>query len=255
MSTKELHQTLKTVKDLILFDTVWKKRYKNKHAKKLPKLALEKITKYRELVRGSLSTVINNIYPNTHEVLKKDWENLLSKYIEKYPPDSPILIKVAKYLPEFLSKQKTILKNYPFIVELANYEWVDVDIYERESNGVSGYRGIGVKLNPVHEICRFNYPIPEIVSLIKSKKKLTKISKKPTTMFIYRDPKDLYTRFFELSPGTEVYIELIKKGYTHDKAVKHLSKIYKIKKENLKAFEKDLKNLAGELQKSRIIIQ
>ena len=116
-----LEETLRIVKDLLLFESAWSSKSK---IKKLNKHTQEKIKIYRRLVKNGLQEPLNNIYANTKTILKNKWSELLLKYIETFPPDSPILNRVAEHFPTFLSKQKNILKQYPFIAELARYEWL-----------------------------------------------------------------------------------------------------------------------------------
>ncbi|MBI3590969.1 MAG: putative DNA-binding domain-containing protein [Candidatus Melainabacteria bacterium] len=253
---KNLKQTLKIVKDLILFDSAWNKRNKIKH---IDKKAISKLETYRNLVRTSLFDLINNIYPNTCKAIGKKLDNLLPKYIEKYPPSSPILIKAAEYFPQFLQTEKSIMKKYPFISELALYEWLEVDVYEREEDKEVGrHKNKGknnLVLNPVHEMCTFQYAVPEICENIEDGRKLGKIKKSPTNVFIYRDPKNLSVRFMELSLGTLNFIELLKSGFPTDMVAMLLANHYNIDENNLQHFYSEINKLVKTLIKSRILIQ
>ena len=247
-----MKETQTIIKDLILFDSVWNKRNKTKQAKKLPTKALERLKIYRELVRNSLFSLISNFYPCTHKILNKHWKVLLSKYIEQYPPNSPILSKVGEHFPEFLKKEKSIIKKYPFISELALYEWLEVETYEQEDNEVKNKQLV---LNPIHTICRFEYQIPEIAEKIKDKKPLGKIKKEQTNVLIYRDPKDFSVRFIELSNGTVAYLELSKSGFPHEMIPMLLASHYNIQESDLGNFNVEIKKLVETLKKSRILIQ
>lgn len=250
MNKTQLKETLKVVKDLIMFDSAWNKRNKIKQAKKLPKGALRRIQTYRDLVKSSFYEVLSNIYPDTHKLLDKEWNNLISKYIEKYPPNSPILTKVAERFPLFLSEEKNIQIKYPFLSELALYEWLEVDIYGRETRTKTN----GHFLNPASEICNFNYPIPEIAERVENKKPLGKQKPSPTNVLIYRDPKNLTIRFIELSEGTIHYLLLLKKGYTNDKIKRILAKHYNIDTRHLKTFNHEIQKLVKDLKNKRILV-
>ena len=171
--------------------------------------------------------------------------------MEKYPPASPILNKVVEQLPEYLSYRKDILKKYPFISELARYEWLEVEIYERERKGE---KNKVLSLNPVHEICTFQYAIPEIVEMIEDEKPLGKIYKQKTIVLVYRDPKDFSVRFFELSTSTLAFVELLKSGFSIDMVIYFLANAYQVDEKNYKSFEKEAMKLVSVLKKSRILI-
>ncbi len=251
MTSLNLKQTQKIIKDLILFDSAWKKR---KQIKTLSKNTIERIGLYRQLVHNSFLDVLTSIYPNTYELLKKDWNNLLHQYIEEYPPKSPILNKVVEHFPEFLQKQKNILKKYPFISELAKYEWIELEVYEKDTEVNLKFNNKILSLNPAHVICKFQYPISNIVELIKNKKFLSSIQKKETNMIIYRDPKDFSVRFFELSSSTLQYIELLDWGFPHNTAVEMLRDTYQIDEQYFKGFKKQANDLQKVLRKTGIIL-
>lgn len=257
MSISGLRKTQKVIKDLILFDSVWKKRNKIQLAKKLQKKTIKRIAVYRDLVKSSFSSLISNIYPHTKRFFNKKWNELLSKYIETYPPSSPILNKAAEHLPKYLSKRKDILKKYPFIGELAHYEWLEVEIYERDGETAKRRRGgknKGLILNPIHEICKFEYPIPEIIERLVDKRKIGKITKQPTNVLIYRDPKTLQVRFIELSDGALTYLQLLEMGFHSGFIPKFLTEHYQIEGSSLKGFHSELNKLVKTLKDKRILI-
>lgn len=200
-----------------------------------------------------------NIYPLTYNLLNKSWNRLLSDYLEKYPPALPILNKTVGQLPEYLSMRKDILQKHPFISELARYEWLEIDIYERKrikglENQRTRRKSKILSLNPVHEICAFQYAIPDIVEMIENNQPLGKIYKQRTIVLIYRDPKDFSVRFFELSTSSLAFIELLKSGFSIDMVIYFLANAYKIDEKNYKSFEKEAMKLIKTLKKSRILI-
>ncbi len=248
-----LQEIEKTIKDLILFDSAWNKRTKTR--KSLPKATLQRIKIYRDLVNNSFTGLITKIYRNTYKLLHKNWKTLISKYIEAYPPNSPILNKVAESFPLFLGKQKEIIKKYPFIYELALYEWLEVEIYEKENDsGSTNGKQAGFILNPVHKICKFKYPISDITEKIEAGKPLGKISKNPVNILIYRDPKTLNVRFNEISPGTLAYLELCLSGFSHEMVVMILIEHYKIKENDLDNFNNQINDMVKTLKERRVLI-
>lgn len=249
MSDKNLKETLQTVKDLILFDSIWNKRHKLKSAKRLPEKAIKRLEVYRDLVKGSFNELLKKIYPNIYKLTNKEWKSLLSKYIEVFPPASPMLGKVGEKFPVFLSKQKKLLKKYPFIAELALYEWLELEIYEKEDYCNSAKKNL--ILNPTHKFCEFKYPIPEIV---ESSLNLKNISMKPTNLLIYRDPNSFKVRFMELSLGTLDYLELVKKNISDKKIIDKLASQYKIDRTKYKYFINELMKLKQTLIEKRILI-
>lgn len=199
--------------------------------------------------------IATNIYPVTYKLLSKNWNELLSCYLKKHPSSSSLSNKVFQHLPEYLSKKKDILNKYPFVKELAHYEWLGVEIYEREVKKQKNKKVKNIPvLNPVHEICTFHYAIPEIVEMIEDEKPLGKIHKQKTNVLIYRDPKDLSVRFFELSTSTLAFVELLKSGFSIDMVIYFLANAYKVDEKNYKSFEREAKKLVNLLKKNRILV-
>lgn len=248
--TKKLQQV---VKDLILFDSSWRRKEQVKTKLKLSKKTIDRIKIYKELVKNSLQGVISNIYPNTKKILKTEWSKLLSNYLEVYPPISPILNRVAANFPNHLSRQKSIVKKFPFISELALYEWLELETYEKENQQSNGKARKGLSLNPIHVVCEFHYPVPLIINQIKVSR-ISKFFEKKTNVLIYRDPKNLKVRFFELSDGTFTCLKLLKRGLKGSILIKHLAGLYKVEKSEYKLFRKNFCKLIKNMQRSRILI-
>lgn len=248
MSKNNLKKIQETVKDLILFDSAWQDK---KLVNSLPEKVLKRITLYKELVRNSFNSTFENIYPNTFKLVKNNWNELYTEYIKQYPPDSPLLNRVVEHLSEFLTTKKNILKKYPFISELAKFEWAEVEIYEKEDYTNNKNKQ---ELNPIHMILRFEYPIVEILKLIEKKKAIKTIEKKQVNILLYRDPKSLKVRMFELAPGTLAYIELLKRGLNHKEATELLMEFFKVKENEQALFKQNMNNLKKELKKNKIIL-
>ncbi|GEM_PF-3268496 len=254
MSVKKLKEKEKIIKDLILFNSVWNKRNKIRAAKELPKEAIKRISVYRGLVKTSFTDVISRIYPLTKKLIGNKWKSLLSEYVQAHPPDSPLLHMVGEKLPEYLQKQKPIIKKYPFISELTRYEWVELEVSEMETN-LNGKREKGVlHLNPASKICSFNYPIPLITEMLENNQSLKKIQKSSTNVILYRDTKDLTVRVFELSQSTLDFLDLCKEGYSYELSLFSLTFLYQIPEENQKEFKYQLDELIKNLKKNRILI-
>lgn len=226
MSLAYVRKLQKGIKDLILFNSSWNKRSQIIKELKLSKGVINKIKIYRDLVNHSLRGVVTSIYPLTKYILKKDWSRLVNKYLEVYPHSSPILNRVAKDFPKYLSKQESIVSKYPFVYELALYEWLELEVYEKENVLVNDRKK--PCLNPIHVICPFQYPIHKVIERIKDDKLVTKIDKKHTNILIYRDPKTLKVRFFELEPGALAYVKLLKSGLKEDLILRKLVSIFNV---------------------------
>lgn len=250
MSIKELEKTERAVKNLILFDSAWKKRAQYKF---IPKHTIERIKIYRELVWNTLSDVVEGIYPYTNKLLLTHWNKLLKQYLEFSPPSSPILYMVGKDFPAFLNTKSTLKKKYPFLYELALYEWLELEILEKEISLEK--RKTGLNINPASIICNFEYNIPALIKSIEINKIPLKIKKEPTSIIIYRDPKTFSVRFFELSQAIRLFLELLKIDNDLELIIDTIIEHYKIEERKQKDFKKNLKEIINILKKNKIILQ
>ena len=91
--------------------------------------------------------------------------NLVDNFIKKHPCQSFIFWKFPGELYDYLvAGELTLKKEYPFIEDLALYEWSIVNLYFREDQPVklNSFDGT-LKTKPVFskelEILHFNYPV------------------------------------------------------------------------------------------------
>jgi hypothetical protein len=247
--SKNLRKTQTIIKDLILFDRSWKKRKELGEEINLSKQALERIGTYRDLVRNSFLDLLSRIYPYSKKLIGKEWERLLSEYFEFFPPKSPVLNKIAENFPLFLSHQEKVLKKYPFIHELAMYEWLELEIADKENRSIK--KG---KLNPIHVLFSSNYPVHKTIEYIDNNADLNKLEPIETHIIIYRDPRTHQVRFFELSKASLAYIELFKQGFDNESIVEALATAYKIDLKNFGKFKKEINKFIKALKKNKIIL-
>ena len=249
MSNAQLRKTQTIIKNLILFDHSWKKRKELGKEINLSKKALERIEIYRDLVRNSFLDLLSRIYPYSKKLIGKEWEKLLSEYFEFFPPKSPIFNKIAENFPLFLSHQEKLLKKYPFIQELAMYEWLELEIADRENE--TEKKNL---INPIHVLFSSNYPVNKIIEYIDNNADLNKLETRETHIIIYRDPKTYQVRFFELSKASLAYIELFKQGFDNESIVEALGIAYKIDPKNFAKFKKEINKFVKALKKNKIIL-
>lgn len=248
---KDLKRTEQVIKDLILFDHSWKKKKQLSKEINLTNKSLKRLEIYRGLVRNSFFDLFSRIYPYSKKLIGKDWDRLLPEYFEFFPPKSPILNKIAMNFPLFLSHQEKILNKYPFIQELAMYEWLELEIADRENPRKSTSKNI---LNPVHVLFSSNYPVNKIIEYIDNNIDPNTLEPVETHIIIYRDPKTYQVRFFELSKASLAYIELLKQGFDNTSIVDALSIAYGINPKDFSKFKKQIDTFVKALKKNKIIL-
>jgi hypothetical protein len=168
------------------------------------------IALYASLLNYGHHDVINSIYPGCRKVLDDAWESIVDDYLLKYPPKHHTVNRLADSLSDYFTKYGgTYLKKYPFLSELAHYEWIELELMENPQQIFSGdYEGLtqaehftdfGPIVNPVLIICDYEYPIADICDLLSEDRPLKKSYKKASTsVAICRNPETHLCRFLEL---------------------------------------------------------
>ena len=86
-----------------------------------------KINIYKELILNNLNEVISPCFPMIRSIISNDlWKHILKQFLLTYSVKTAIFhelpLEFVKFLKQFL------LNEYPFLPELAHYEWVELDV-------------------------------------------------------------------------------------------------------------------------------
>lgn len=156
---------------------------------------------YRELIEHRLFEVMDSIYPACSHLLGKQWPNAVRMYLQQFPPAHYRLNRVAEYFSTFLQTHAGAnwLRRFPFLSELADYEWTELKIEEDPCQiKRSAHENLSLAatitqfapiVNPTLVIRKYDYCLPAIVESIKSAaSSLPTTKKKKTTMAFFRNP-------------------------------------------------------------------
>jgi hypothetical protein len=199
---------------------------------------------YQELMFNTLLEALQSVYPYTYQVLSQgsddvaEWSVLAEAYRRAYPNQSHKLTGALEHFPRFLSEQSGLMEAYPFLSELAQYEWLEMqvlnapDIELNEDAGqflagelpdLSQWSACAPVWNAAHVLHRFDFPIPEVLDCLHAQTDcehadntdaehaimaLSQIQPNETDILIYRDPDTLQARFFRLNGMTSLLVQL-----------------------------------------------
>ncbi len=191
------------------------------------------IALYADLISIGQINLMESIYPACQRFIS-DFEALVYKYMEECPPTHFNLNQAAKGFSFFLKKKcPDLVKQLPFLPELADYEWLELEVMEADVDWPAHeaivlndpalfavYRPV---LNPTMQLRNYKYPISDIVdqlidsssdSDLKEKSVEQKIvsttKKKAVTLAIFREPKTHEVKFLQLGEITRFAIEQIR---------------------------------------------
>lgn len=176
---------------------------------------------YASLIRHGQQDLMNSIYPGCAKVLGKHWHEMVGEYFENCPPGHFNLNAGAAKFSEFLKERiDPCVKRHPFLSELADYEWIELEVLEHAGEPLPGedialdeptkFATFGPNVNPVLIVRHYVFPITKVVDWLRAGVKLPRrVGKQSAHMLIYRDPDDLDARFLELG---ELAVAIVEKA-------------------------------------------
>ena len=165
---------------------------------------------YASLLQFGQQDLMSSIYPLSARLLNDKWESTVASYFLRHPANHYHLNEAGHRFKEYLQDQPALLKTYPFVAELADYEWIEMEVLEKNTvaskqpnlvlNAADHFVKYGPILNPVLLLRKYNYCVSKIASRLESKKSLRGVTR-ATTSYVacYRDPETNRASFLDLS--------------------------------------------------------
>jgi hypothetical protein len=178
------------------------------------------VSLYAKLTNFAYQEVMPTVYPGCMQLIGDEWVDVVNDYLAKFPPRHFNLNQSTKEFPQYLAKfGKKFLEKYPFIVELADYEWIELQVMEDASAIVDGnydpltsaeqFSNSAPIVNPTLVIRSYNYPIPAIVDCLAADEPLDACGTNQANVAIgiFRHPENNLSKFLQLGEVAENVIE------------------------------------------------
>lgn len=181
---------------------------------------------YASLINHGQQELMRSVYPGCAKLVGDKWNELVDKFLEYYPPKHYNLNQAARNFSEFLGKYaERYCRKFPFIEELADYEWLELELMENplpvqslppeELDSPEKFAQLCPVVNPVARIVHYSYPIPAVVERLRNESRLPKnVDPQPTCVVVYRDPFSHECRFLELEATAANLVETAQKRAT-----------------------------------------
>ena len=180
---------------------------------------------YSSLIEIGRMDLMSSIYPVIKELLGKKFKGLVQDYFECMPPEHYNLNQSAKRFPQYLLGLPKLMGRYPFLAELADYEWIELAVLEDVARDLRPSKEAGkdhepeqfAALIPVLNsvfVCRsYRFAIPGLVEAITKADKLPRRFKQdPTCVVVYRDPDNLNARFLEIGEAAFGLLQMMEQN-------------------------------------------
>lgn len=166
---------------------------------------------YCQLINYGHQEVMHSIYPGCAYLIGEKWHGTVCDYLEHYPPNHYSLNKLGKDFITYLESYSGELgKRYPFIVELADYEWLEMELIEQDAEvpfttnlpmlTADDFEQFAPIVNPVMALRSYKFPIPGVVDYLTNQSDWPeRTDPKPTFVVVCRHPQTRELKFLEIS--------------------------------------------------------
>jgi len=152
---------------------------------------------YEECFFNGISELLSNAFPVINEILTgSEWESLIKNFYAFHHCKSPLFYEVPQEFLEYLINTNSLIEKYPFIIELAHYEWMELALdlavgeVSKPNEEINLYKNKFI-LSPLAEVVAYNYPVHKIKKGNNPKKEIVFIC-------IYRN-YEYKVKFIELN--------------------------------------------------------
>ena len=206
----------------------------------LPDLANEKLdlrgaSVYAAVLKANRLETMKAICPRTHKVAAEQWERLILSYCNKMPelasnrkPDSNhfLLNNMAAYFHGyFLAEEVQLAAEHPYMADLIHFEITEAELGELdveircqkqpELKDARQFSSLAPIINPCLRVLRYQFDIPEIISVIDSvaidplseNKEPLLFEEKAVVLLAVRNPLSHKIRIIEVNELTALLVD------------------------------------------------
>jgi hypothetical protein len=189
------------------------------------------VSLYGGLINYGHHDVMESIYPYCCQLLGTKWSSVVDDYLLRFPPDHHNFNRLCCKLSEYLELYgSAYLKRYPFLIELADYEWIELEKLEQDTDiPVYAHEPLSTPeqiatlhpvRNPTLTIRDYRYNVIEISEILDEDEKLPRTVKPERTLVaIYRHPSSHRCRFYEVGDATAQILDLMQNKITYQSLI------------------------------------
>ena len=126
---------------------------------------------YRELIYNNIQNFMSNSFPVIRKIMDdSDWHKMMRNYVNEHQAQTPLFPRMSQEFLKYLNADKNrIPEAYPYLAELAHYEWIEtaLSLDERDIDYSSADKagdlltGIPI-LNPVSMPAMYQWPVHQL---------------------------------------------------------------------------------------------
>lgn len=230
---------------------------RNPHRHPIPEgVPLQRMAMYRELFFNNVESFLSNGFPVLHKILTSvQWTDLVQDFFAYHQSQTPYFSEIAEEFLAYLQNERQNPQDYPFLLELAHYEWVEMALSISQeqllpfTEYIENFSQQTISLSPLAWNLAYSYAVQKICPRFLPRQP----DAEPTYLLVYRDWEDEVC-FIETTAITFRLLQIIdqQSAITVEKAVQQVA-LEAGQKESTAFMEAGLQSLQ-ELSKKSIIL-
>lgn len=162
----------------------------------------QRMAMYRELFFNNINGFLASNFPVLRTLLDDEqWFELAQDFFANHTSQTPYFSEIPEEFLSFLEHERNNANDYPFMLELAHYEWVEMALAiakdELVMNNAKPTLETRIQLSPLAWPLAYQYPVHKISPDFLPKAP----PEQPTCLIVYRDTHD-EVHFMEITPLT-----------------------------------------------------
>ncbi|AEG02780.1 DNA-binding domain-containing protein [Methylomonas methanica] len=183
---------------------------------------------YRELFFNNINGFLSSNFPVLHTILSDgQWQALAQDFFARHQCQTPHFSEIAEEFLDYLQNERRAEDDFPFMLELAHYEWVEMALSIAQAAPIYGDAAFAeqilrqnISLSPVAWPLAYQYPVHKIgPDFLPSS-----VPEQPSYLVVYRDADDR-VHFMQTTPPTFRLLQLIEQydGISGEQALQILA--------------------------------
>jgi hypothetical protein len=153
----------------------------------------QRMAMYRELFFNNIDSTLSGNFPVLRKILTdQQWQNLAEDFYAEHHCDTPHFSEIAEEFLAYLQSRQNP-EDFPFLLELAHYEWVEMALAISKSQPQTGDEDFvqnilhrEVLVSPLAWPLAYRFP----VQMISPDYLPVAVEQTPTYLIVYRDQHD-----------------------------------------------------------------
>lgn len=172
---------------------------------------IQRIAMYRELIFNNIDGFLSANFPVLRSILDdRQWFQLAQDFFAGHRCKTPYFPEIAEEFLDYLQNERSHAGDFPFMLELAHYEWVEMILSIAKEEVSANPENLEplpektLRLSPLAWPLVYQYPVHRIAPSFLP----LNPPEQPTFLVVYRNQED-EVKFIETTPGTYRLLQLL----------------------------------------------